>query len=212
MNTRAPIDLNPRILDFCGSISPELPEVLKCEPSDFAMASECFSNVELQVERHGGRAILGWLIWDWEGVYTEAEFHAVWESADGRRHEISPHASSDPYVVFLQDAASEYKGLRVNNIRRAANENKVIADLIRLCGADFNRFGQLRDGVELVGREAKLYQSAQAARRMLVSTLESGANRNARCLCGSGERYKRCHEDWVHRVIDGLASDIKVSL
>lgn len=211
MNTRAPIELQQRILDFCSSISSSSPEVLKSSPSGFAKVSECFSNVDLQVEQQGGRGIFGWLIWDWEGVYTEAEFHAVWESEDGRRHEISPHASSDPYVVFLPDEAREYKGLRVNNIRQAASGNKVIADLIRLCDAEFVRFGQIRYGAQLVGREAQLFQSAQEARHILVSTLQSGANRNARCACGSGERFKRCHEEWVDLVIDDLTRDFVVS-
>lgn len=50
-NTRAPIELPARILDFCRLISSEQPSVMTVEPLNFAVQGECYSNVEEQVRR-----------------------------------------------------------------------------------------------------------------------------------------------------------------
>lgn len=205
-NTRAPIELPTRILDFCWQISKEKPVVMPVEPKSFAVPGECYANVEEQVRRAGGSAVYGWQIWDWPAVFTEAEFHAVWRATDGSLHDITPKPDGDSAIVFLPDPSRIYQGKRVDSIRRPASANQVIIDFIRLCEANFRRFGQTENGATLEGRDADLYKSFELARNFISEILANGANRNSFCICGSGDRYKKCHEPKLRRLIDGLSS------
>lgn len=205
-NSRAPIELPARILDFCRQISPEKPVVMVVEPQSFAVLGECYSNVEEQVWRAGGSTVYGWQIWDWPAVFTEAEFHAVWKAPDGLLHDITPKVDEDKAIVFLPDPSRTYQGRRIDSIRRPASANKIIGDFIRLCEANFYRFGQTPNGATLEGQNADLYQSFELARNFIVEVIANGANRNSPCLCGSGNRYKNCHEHKLHRLIDNLLS------
>lgn len=204
-NTRAPIELPARILDFCWQISTEKPLVVSVEPKSFAVPGECYSNVEEQVRRQGGSAVYGWQIWDWPAVFTEAEFHAVWSAPDGSLHDITPKIDGDGAIVFLPDTSRIYEGKRVDNIRRPASANPIITDFIRLCEANFRRFGQTENGATLEGRDADLYKSFELARNFISEIIAHGANRNSLCICGSGERYKNCHELKLRRLIDGIS-------
>ncbi|MHC8348670.1 hypothetical protein ACYZT7_04655 [Pseudomonas sp. RT4P38] len=204
MNTVAPVGLQQRILDFCKTISAEQPVVLNVTPKPFSQVSECFSNVATQVEKEGGEAVHGWLIWDWPAVFTEAEFHAVWKSPDGILQDITPAFDGDQQVVFLPDHTRVFQGRRVDSIRVAASENRMIKDFIRLCEANHLRFGQIRDGAQIEGPEATLYSNFNQAKTLLVDAISAGANRNAQCACGGGERYKRCHEPKLHDLISAL--------
>lgn len=205
-NTRAPIEIPARILDFCREISPERPTVMAVEPQSFAVPGECYSNVEEQVRRAGGSTVFGWQIWDWPAVFSEAEFHAVWRAPDGSLHDITPKVDGDTAIVFLPDPFRTYQGSRIDSIRRPASANQIIGDFIRLCEANFRRFGQTPNGATLEGRDADLYQSFELARKFMVDVIVNGANRNSPCLCGSGGRYKNCHENNLRRLIDGLSS------
>lgn len=206
MNTVAPLRLQQRILDFCKAISPEQPVLLNVTPTPFSKVSECFQNVATQVEEKGGEVVHGWLIWDWPAVFTEAEFHAVWKSPDGTLHDITPAFDGDQKVVFLRDNSREFRDRRVDSIRVAASGNRIINDFIKLCEANHLRYGQVRNGATLEGREATLYDNFNKAKELMVQAITSGANRNAQCACGSGERYKRCHEEKIQDLISALIS------
>lgn len=204
MNTVAPLSLPPRVLGFCKTISSQPPVILVVQPEPFSQVAECFGNVATKIKNDGGAIIHGWLIWDWPGVFTEAEFHAVWQSPEGKLVDITNPPHRETSVVFLPDSSRSYTGRRVDSIRRAASENRVIKDFIRLCEANFQRFGQIRSGAQIEGREAELYEEFNRAKGFVLDIIRSGANRNAPCLCGGGERYKRCHEPKLHRFITEL--------
>lgn len=108
--------------------------------------------------------------------------------------------------MFLSDPSRTYQGHRIDTIRRAASANQIIVDFINLCEASFRRFGQIPSGTTLEGVEADLYEPFGMARSFIVDVITNGANRNTTCLCGSGDRYKHCHEHKLHRLIDGLSS------
>jgi hypothetical protein len=117
-NTRAPIELPARILDFCRAISPEKPAVMAVEPQSFAVPSECYSNMGEQIRRVGGSAMYGWQIWDWPAVFTEAELHAVWRAPDGSLHDVTPKVDGDNAIVSLPEPLRTYQGNRIDSIRR----------------------------------------------------------------------------------------------
>lgn len=204
MNTAAPVELPQRIIDFCKKISSEHPITLEVTPEAFSRVGECFDNVANKVRASGGEVIHGWLIWDWPGVLTEAEFHAAWKSPDGVIAELTPTYDGEKQVVFLPDPSAVYQGRRVDSIRVSASENKIVGDFIKLCEANYQRFGQVRNGAQLEGQEAHLYTSFAQAKEFILGAIRSGANRNALCACGSGERYKRCHEPKLHHLTAAL--------
>ncbi|WP_053181847.1 SEC-C metal-binding domain-containing protein [Pseudomonas thivervalensis] len=204
MNTIAPTSLPPRIFEFCKKISTESPVILQVESEGFSETAECFNNVAIKIEKDGGTVAHGWLIWDWPGVFTEAEFHAVWRSPEDDMIDITPPYDGELLVVFLPDPSRTYKGRRVDSIRHAANENRMVQDFIRLCEANYVRFGQVRNGAQLEGHDAELYENFAKAKEFILDGIRAGANRNAPCLCGGGERYKRCHEPKLHKLITDL--------
>lgn len=204
MNTVAPVGLPQRILDFCKKISSENPIILDVTPESFSQIGECFDNVATKARNEGGEAVHGWLIWDWPGVFTEAEFHAVWKSKDGVIRDVTPTHDGDKQVVFLPDPSLIFQGRRVDSIRVPASDNKIVGDFIKLCEANHLRFGQVRNGAQLEGQEAHLYTSFAQAKEFILGAIINGANRNALCACGSGERYKRCHEKKLHQLTAAL--------
>ncbi|RCS47656.1 hypothetical protein DTL42_14135 [Bremerella cremea] len=79
---------------------------------DGAVPDECFDNVDLLVTNQGGRPLLGWTIWEWEGALLEAEFHAVWEDDDGNLVDPTPKADGEQRILFLPDrSASDHGGV-----------------------------------------------------------------------------------------------------
>ncbi|WP_147461888.1 MULTISPECIES: SEC-C metal-binding domain-containing protein [Pseudomonas syringae group] len=50
------------------------------------------------------------------------------------------------------------------------------------------------------GQEANLYTRSAQAKEFILGAIRNSANRNALCACGSGERYKRCHEPKLHQL------------
>lgn len=204
MNTVAPVGLPQRILDFCKKISSDQPVILSVMPESFSRIAECFDNAASKVEKDGGEVVHGWLIWDWPGVFTEAEFHAVWKSPEGIIRDVTATYDGEKQVVFLPDPSRTYQGRRVDSIRVSASDNKMIGDFIKLCEANYLRFGQIRDGAQLEGHDANLYKSFAQAKEFMLNTIRNGANRNALCACRSGERYKRCHEPKLHHLTTAL--------
>lgn len=63
------------------------------------------ATVDLQVKRHGGAAVWGWLILHWSGLYIEALYHCVWKNPRGELIDLSekyPCDSAD-YSTFVAD-------------------------------------------------------------------------------------------------------------
>jgi len=125
---------------------------------------------------------------------------------------FSAQAAMELYEKYLlnmgmskSDLASSYTSDEVSNVMGELM-NQIVGDFIRLCEANFSRFGQTPNGLTLEGRDADLYQSFELAHNFMVEVIANGANRNSLCQCGSGNRYKHCHEHNLRRLIDGLSS------
>jgi hypothetical protein len=74
-------------------------------PSGFTPeVSMCHFNVWAQMDRLGGSAQPGWLLWqDTAHHFCEAEFHAVWVAPDGRLVDLTPRRDREKRVMFLPD-------------------------------------------------------------------------------------------------------------
>ena len=163
----------------------------------------CFFCVRERVRRDGGRIQLGWSIWEWPGVYLEAERHAVFAPADGSPWlDISPAPVPEITTrLFLpDDAAAEYNfanaGVREGNIREALAADDRIRDLSRLAKQEnallnsVHGFGE----ITLKGEDAIHFQRLQREKSSLICALAMEYTPpNARCFCGSGKKFKKCH-------------------
>ena len=66
------------ITKFCNTVnSNSTPQFIPIRPIKGAIHNDCFPNVEIAVKNKGGKAVNGWAIWEWQGVFIEAEFHSV---------------------------------------------------------------------------------------------------------------------------------------
>src|SRR5260370_23371280 len=94
--TRTPPSLSSSVLEFCRHVNPAgLPVYVTITPMVGCRANDCFGCVKQKVERDGGRVQFGWAIWEWPGVYIEAEHHAVYEGQPGPPWlDITPSALS----------------------------------------------------------------------------------------------------------------------
>lgn len=74
-------------------------------PSGFTPeVSMCHFNVWVQMDRLGGAAQPGWVLWqDTAHHFCEAEFHAVWVAPDGRLVDLTPRRDGEKRVMFLPD-------------------------------------------------------------------------------------------------------------
>jgi hypothetical protein len=163
----------------------------------------CFSCVRERVRRDGGRIQLGWSIWEWPRVYLQAERHAVFAPADGSPWlDISP--APVPVItarLFLpDDAAAEYdfanRGVREENICEALAADDRIRDLFRLAKQKNALLNSLPGFGKIVleGENAIHFRRLQREQSSLMLALAMKyAPRNARCFCGSGKKFKKCH-------------------
>lgn len=67
------------------------------------MQNECFFNVFDQVNLAGGKAVFGWQIWYFPGLFIEAEQHCIWERPDGAWLDVTPKIDGENTILFVED-------------------------------------------------------------------------------------------------------------
>lgn len=168
----------------------------ECQPLD------CFHCVKHLAQREGGRVQFGWAIWEWPRVYIEAEHHAVYQPPGGLPWvDVTP--SSHPEItrrLFLPDDAATYdyenEGILRDNHRVALSDDPLIEDFFKAARARVEIMNSL-PGVGAIevdpataGRLAALDNLQQ---QQVFGLVMKFTPQNARCFCGSGEKFKRCH-------------------
>lgn len=108
MEITLPQKITPKLLDFCGQISPYRPLFVRSRPSPSARQSACFDNVAKKIAKSGGRTVYGWAIWHVPGLYYEAEHHGIWQNRDGKLFDVSPQFGQVPKIFFLPDSEAVY--------------------------------------------------------------------------------------------------------
>lgn len=64
----------------------------------------CHLNTWCQLRAHGGNAIHGWLLaQDKPHMFSEAIFHTVWRSPDGRLVDVTPRTDAEKRLMFVPD-------------------------------------------------------------------------------------------------------------
>jgi hypothetical protein len=133
-----------------------------CRPSYGHPANECFPIVEEQIASRGGSRVTGWAIWEWPGVFIEAEFHAVWASQTGELLDLSPRPFLASSIVFLPDPSTQYEGRQIDNVRKPLVSDN---DLIRFLFIFRRRFEILNEG-DLAFQHGMVSLSPRAAKEL----------------------------------------------
>jgi hypothetical protein len=207
-STDTPQTLTPEIEEFCEQLAPgSSPVYLDVEPTSWAQPLDCYLNVERQIAERGGEVQYGWQIWEWRGVYLDAEFHAVWKDPHGKLHDITPKNDPTLRILFLPDATRVYTGSLIRNQFYALGSEPEVLEYIAASNAlqDFWARPQVAQSVgvvRLTGTDAaeyrKLLERSQRARARLMAMpaskrLVPKLGRNDPCWCGSQMKFKKCH-------------------
>jgi len=150
--------------------------------------------------RAGGPIQHGWTIWEWQGVYVEAEFHACWRAPNGTLHDLTPKALPVDRILFLPDNARSYQGRQVNNVHRPISSLPAVAEFIAAADAEFefmNRGARAEQRGAIGSAKQRRENTRRSERRgrgpMAIRNVWRNAGRNNPCPCGSGRKFKRCH-------------------
>ena len=92
-----------------------VPLYIKYSPLARKQLKECFSIVAEQVANCGGESIFGWAILQLDGIWLEAEFHAIWQDLNGNLLDVTPREFPFPQVLFLPDPTLKYEGIQVES-------------------------------------------------------------------------------------------------
>lgn len=200
--TRTPDPTAPHIRRFCEIIVPGAqPRLMPIRPSADSQPLDCFNNARQLAEAHGGRIQFGWSIWEWPGVYVEAEHHAVYVPPDDTPWiDVTPAIDSDTTRVFLPDDAAIYdfekEGVRRENHRMPLVTDPLVGQLFTLAARQNQIMSQI-PGVGMVSVPARLAMEldhiAEAKGRVAYQIGMKYTPRNQRCFCGSGGKFKHCH-------------------
>ena len=129
-----PLPDEPAVRELCNRLCPGVvPVVLPLVRLAHARPLDCFSAVQRHRRAHGGEAVHGWQLWRWDGLFLEAEFHAVWRARDGRLRDITPKRAPVERSLFLPDPVRSFEGARIPNVRMALSDDPRVAEFIQAC-------------------------------------------------------------------------------
>ena len=196
--TGPPKGLFPYVLEFCSSVARDsTPFFMDVEAEAGDQPLDCISNVRRRIAAHGGEPVLGWKIWEWYGIMLEAEFHMVWRTADGLLKDVTPNPLGYKRVLFLPDPSLKFEEKQINNIRTSLIKDARVGEFISVADEVFaihnagDRATQLE--IRVTPDEARRLQFLEFRKAQLLAQIESAEpERNDRCRCGSGQKYKRC--------------------
>lgn len=134
---RPPQTIEPYVADFARQVVESSGDIdltyLNCTPIEGVPDSECFPIVEGHAERHGGKPVVGWAIWERPKVFIEAEFHAVWETSEKKLKDIAARSRRMPRILFLRDPNLRYTGRQMDNVRKSLADDDDVDELFALC-------------------------------------------------------------------------------
>lgn len=150
-----PTSLSAHVLEFIATRLQVVPSPLFLQPVLEAggITGRCFDNVSRCVERAGGQACIGWAIWEWPGVFIEAERHCVWRTPAGELLDITKPKGDCRSILFQPDPAGVMERHVVDNVRQALRVDPdldrflELAPLVRLEMAHVETTGQRLQGV-----------------------------------------------------------------
>lgn len=174
------------------------PLYLSLHAEKYAQHGDCYGAVSEKMRRDGGTTQYGWIIWQTDELMIEAEFHAVWKSPEGNLLDITPKVDGESTVLFLPDPVRIDEGGRIDNIRRALKQDRVIEDFISACERAYK-------ANEKMMFDHTLMVTSEQARQMksaLMSMLVQNHGQHDRCFCGEGASYLDCHAATIQKILN----------
>lgn len=200
-----PKNLDSDALEFARSLNKSSNIIyIQVRANERALPNECFSNVARMVEMHGGEQILGWQIWEWPGVFAEAEAHAIWQSPSYELYDVTPKVESK--IAFLPDPTVNFTGVRINNVRHAIADNEDVRDFIAAGDHKHRIFGAIANGTRLDQWQVIIGGRLDAATGLLPHLFKDRGRRSRRCPCNSGLSYHDCHRPEIKRTLEMAAT------
>jgi hypothetical protein len=171
----APVAASDYVLAFIRErlgVEP-MPTFLVPAPGDGAVPIRCFDNVYKQVQCMGGEACVGWAIWEWPGVFIEAERHCVWRRTDGALVDITPPPGKDPRILFQPDPAGVMESDVVDNVRQALRSDPDIDRFLQLASFVGPEMAFVQTtGQRLQGVRAEAFKANAAEKNRIGKLLE----------------------------------------
>lgn len=161
-----PADISaPHVIAFCREIEPRAEPIQTLyRPAPGAPERECFPIVQQHANTHGGELVTGWAIWEWPGVFIEAEFHGVWRSPEGLCIDLTPRRAPYERTTFLPAQGKTFNARQVDNIRRALVQDPDVKRYLFLHSQVFN----LLNAGDLANQIGQVMVPRKTARRLEV--------------------------------------------
>ncbi len=193
---------NHRFVDaLCSKIVPNtVPIRVPVSPDRKAQLNECFFNVRKKMEREGGNILHGWCLWEFPGLFIEAEFHSLWIAPNGGLLDITPKQDGESEILFLPDPSAVFDEAAYNrrdNVRLAIKDHPIVHEFlkcaeerIRLLSSSTDRCNpRLSDTDEATHDE--IFERMSGLQISMFSLL---IEKKDMCPCGSAENYEDCCE------------------
>lgn len=139
------------VVAFCKSISPVEPVKLEVKPIRGLQAGDCFNNLDRVISKAGGSCLLGWALYEWPGVFIEAECHHVWKKKNGSLQDPTPRNDGRKRIVFLPDPSLSVFSFP-DNKRLLLTDDPVITEYLSMI--DKLKDGRLSSGKETLKLQA----------------------------------------------------------
>jgi len=198
--TTTPQMVGEAVAALCAEISPNTtPVYVPVAPKHGYVSGNCFFNVAAHVRASGGEAVNGWILWEWPGVFLEAEHHAVWQAGD-ELMDVTPHPDGETRILFLPDPARPLNmSSLLMNVRRPLSRARPVSKLIDLVDT-YDEVYRKRTSIDgrprTVGRERahdQLVRAIMTARADLILHVAAKVgSRSNPCFCGSQRTYGDC--------------------
>ena len=123
----------PHLQGFCEEVSPDhVPIYVPLQPMPGAPYRCCFDIVDICIGIAKGSKLMGWAIWEWPGVFIEAELHCVWKAPDGKLIDPTPQQfHTEARNLFLPDPDQPEPQTAIDNRRKALNNDPITLKMIR---------------------------------------------------------------------------------
>ncbi|WP_313952800.1 hypothetical protein [Accumulibacter sp.] len=197
-----PAEVSRELASLCASLAPSVePIYVSAKPIEGAPANECFPLVEATVSREGGDALFGWSLWEFPGVFVEAEFHVVWSSPTEELIDVTPKNHSVGRILFLPSKDAVYSGRQINNIRRSISNDPCVTEYFATFDREFeliNRGARAdqHGEIKLTNSEADEYNSIKERQALLfpqILSIAAPIGAYTPCPCNSGKKVRWCH-------------------
>jgi len=110
------------------------PVIVKVDVHPEAVTNDCFVNVDKKIAECGGVRVHGWRVYQIPLALMEAEFHAVWESPQGFKRDVSD-CEGQKEVVFIPEPKRSFKDRRIQNVFYPLSNKKEVTAYIAACRA-----------------------------------------------------------------------------